>query len=55
MSEKTEAGNKLIEKMRSNTAKQGRRTGFLPYRRTRMKVLKIRPKDTPETADTIAR
>ena len=55
MSAKTDAGNKLIEKMRTNTAKQGRRTGFLPYRRTRMKVLKIRPKDTPETAVSIIR
>jgi hypothetical protein len=45
LDEKPSDENKLIAKMRMNTEKQGRRTGAKPYRRTRMKVLKIRPKD----------
>jgi hypothetical protein len=53
VSEKTSDENKLIARMRTNTEKQGRRTGAKPYRRTRMKVMKNRPKDGPEKATTL--
>ena len=53
MSEKPGEENKLIGKMRKNTERQSRRTGTRPYRRTRMKVLKNRPKDSPQNSSTI--
>lgn len=45
MSDKQSDANKLIEKMRSNTEKQQRKTESRPLRRSRVKVPKGRQKD----------
>ncbi len=45
MSEKQNEMKKLIDKMRTNTDKQNRKTEALPRRRTRRKMDKGRPTD----------
>jgi hypothetical protein len=48
VSEKQDEMKKLIEKMRTNTVKQNRKTEALPRRRTRKKMDKGRPTVGPE-------
>jgi hypothetical protein len=48
VSEKQSDLKKLIEKMRTNTDKQNRKTEALPHRRSRRKMEKGRPTDGPE-------
>jgi hypothetical protein len=45
VSEKQNDMKKLIEKMRTNTDKQNRKTGALPRRRARIKMQKGKPMD----------
>ena len=45
MGEKSDEAKKLIEKMRTNTEKQNRKTVAIPRRRTRKKAHKVRHKD----------
>ena len=48
MSEKTSDVKKLIEKMRTNTEQQQRKTEIKPLRRFRKKMQKARHTDGPE-------
>ena len=48
MSEKPSDVKKLLDKMRTNTEKQNRKTEALPRRRTRKMAQKIRHKEEPE-------
>ena len=48
VSEKQDEMKKVIEKMRTNTGKQNRKTEVLPVRRSRRRMLKGRPTDGSE-------
>jgi hypothetical protein len=48
MSDKQSDAKKMIDKMRTNTEKQQRKTVLRPLRRSRVKVPKSRQKDEPE-------